>query len=91
MLTILPLRLKKSCEYFPLRAKRLGTLPTSSIMCAMWSKTEGREEQDQGQAGRGFSMTSLSRTSCFKVTTNRTKGTQGETGKVGSYFRWPVT
>lgn len=81
MLTILPLRLKKSCEYFPLRAKRLGILPISSIMCAMWSKIEGvRRTGSRTGCKRGFSMNSFSRTSCS--TTNKTKNTQGE-GRLG--------
>lgn len=58
---VLPLRLKNSREYFPDRAKCLGILPRSSMMCAMWSmeerkRSEGvrktKEEQNEIRGGK---------------------------------------
>lgn len=51
---VLPLRLKNSREYFPERAKCLGILPSSSMMCAMWSMEERKKDTGMGEAGKGW-------------------------------------
>lgn len=51
---VLPLRLKNSREYFPDRAKCLGILPSSSMMCAMWSMRERKKDTGVEGAGKGW-------------------------------------